>query len=152
MDTVRFRKGFGWGVAATIAMSVAMIAGMLTGLSPMPTPIPVAIVGKILGGGLPQPALMALGAAAHLLYGGTFGGVLAMVTYPVTVWKGVLLGVILWLLMQVFWLPFLGWGMFGVAVTPMIAGATLVLHGIYGATMGWLTDRHAYRASHAVHV
>jgi hypothetical protein len=152
MDTARFRKGFGWGVVATIAMSVVMIAGVLTGLSPMPKPIPVAIVGTILGGGLPHPALMALGAAAHLLYGGTFGGVLAMVTYPLTVWKGVLLGVILWLLMQVFWLPFLGWGMFGVAVTPIIAGATLVLHVIYGATVGWLIDRHAYRASHAVHV
>ena len=89
-------------------------------------------------------------AAAHLLYGGIFGGVLALVTYPVTVWKGVLLGVMLWLLMQVFWLPFLGWGPFGVAVTPIIAGATLLLHVIYGATMGWLIDRHAYRASHAV--
>jgi hypothetical protein len=133
-------------------MSVVMIAGVLTGLSPMPTPIPVAIVGKILGGGPPQPALMALGAAVHLLYGGTFGGVLAMATYPVTVWKGVLLGIILWLLMQLFWLPFLGWGMFGVAVTPMIAGATLLLHVIYGATMGWLIDRHAHRAPHAVHV
>jgi hypothetical protein len=152
MDAGRFRKGFGWGVVATIAMSVVMIAGVLTGLSPMPKPIPVAIVGKILGGGLPQPALMALGAAAHLLYGGTFGGVLAIVTYPTTVGKGLLLGVILWLLMQVFWLPFLGWGMFGVAMTPMIAGATLVLHVIYGATMGWLIDRRAYRASHAVHV
>jgi hypothetical protein len=150
MDTARFRKGFGWGLIATIAMSVVMIAGMLTGLSPMPKPIPVAIVGKIVDGGLPQPALIALGATAHLLYGGTFGGALAVVSFPVTVWKGVLVGLMLWLLMQVVWLPFLGWGMFGVGLTPMIAGATLVLHLIYGAIIGWLIDRRTYLPPHAL--
>lgn len=143
----RFRKGFGWGVIATVVMSAVMIVGMLSGLSPMPEPIPVAILGKILGGGLPKPALMALGAVAHLAYGGTFGGVLAAVTAPVTVWKGVVLGVALWLVMQVIWLPFLGWGMFGMAITPMIAGATLVLHVVYGATTGWLIDRHVHEAA-----
>jgi len=30
-----------------------------------------------------------------------------------------------------------GWGVFGTAITPKIAVATLVLHLIYGATLGW---------------
>jgi hypothetical protein len=62
----------------------------------------------------------------------------------------VLLGLILWLVMQVAWLPFLGWGMFGVGLTPMIAAGTLVLHVIYGATIGWLIDRRTYRPPHVV--
>jgi hypothetical protein len=37
--------------------------------------------------------------------------------------------------------PFLGWGAFGAAITPIIAVATLVLHLVYGATFGWLMDR-----------
>lgn len=31
-------------------------------------------------------------------------------------------------------------GLFGTAITPAIAVATLVLHLIYGATLGWLLD------------
>jgi hypothetical protein len=141
MDTGRLWKGFGWGVVATIAMSVLMIIGVLTGIAPMPKPIPAAIVGKLSGGALPKAGTMALGAALHLGYGGFGGGVGALLFRPVTFWKGIGLGVALWLLMQVAVLPFLGWGLFGAAVTPMIAGATLVLHLVYGATYGTLMAR-----------
>ena len=143
MDSARFWKGFGWGVVATIAMSVLMIAGLLTGMSPMPKPIPLAIMGKVLGMGTPKPMLMLLGAASHLAYGGFWGGVVASLTSPVTVKKGLSLGIALWLGMQIVVLPFLGWGVFGLGVTPAIAVATLVLHLVYGATYGGLMDRHA---------
>ena len=62
----RLALGAGWGLVATLAMSALMIAGMLAGISPMPKPIPVALVAHVLGGGLPVPALIALGALAHL--------------------------------------------------------------------------------------
>ena len=135
----RFWLDFDAGVLATIVMSIVMVVATVTGISPMPKPIPMAIVARILGGGLPKPVLIALGATAHLGYGGTFGGALAVATPRVTVRKGLLLGAMLWVVMQVLWLPFLGWGMFGSAVTPKIAGATLVLHLIYGGTVGWVT-------------
>ncbi len=137
----RFWSGAGWGVVATLAMSVLMILGLVSGASPMPKPIPAAIVGKLTGGGLPKPALMAAAALLHLAYGGFWGGVLAATTRRVTVGRGIALGVFLWLLMQVVVLPFLGWGAFGTAVTPMIAVATLVLHLVYGGTFGALMDR-----------
>lgn len=143
MDRRRFGRGFGWGVVATIAMSVLMIVGMLTGIAPMPKPIPAAIVGQLTGGSLPQSATMALAVVLHLGYGGFWGGVVAAGTRRVTVWRGVGLGVGLWLIMQVAVLPFLGWGLFGTAQTPKIAIATLVLHLVYGATYGWLMDRDA---------
>lgn len=141
--SARFWTGFGWGVVATIAMFVIMLLGRARGLSPMPKPIPVALVATVFGAGLPKPALILLGAAAHLRYGGTFAGVLALVARPVTVWKGVGLAVVLWLVVQLVWLPVLGWGAFGVRVTPAIAVATLMLHLIYGVTAGWLIDRRA---------
>ena len=143
MSEQRFLRGLGAGILATIAMSIVMIAGTVSGISPMPKPIPVAIAARILGTGISKPALMAVGAIAHLLYGGVFAGLLAVMTFPVTVRKGILLGAILWLAMQLLWLPFLGWGIFGTAVTPKIAGATLLLHVIYGGTAGWLMDRGA---------
>lgn len=148
MEMGRFWRGVGWGVVATVAMSVLMILGMLSGRAPMPAPIPAAIVGQLTGGGLPQPALMAVAALSHLAYGGFWGGVLAASTRPVTVMKGVGLGVVLWLLMQVIVLPFLGWGLFGVSQTSMIAVATLILHLVYGATYGWLMARTETAAGH----
>lgn len=141
MDTQRFWTGFGWGVVATVAMSVLMILGMLSGRAPMPAPIPAAIVGQLTGGGLPQPAQMGIAAVLHLGYGGFWGGLLAVFSQRVTILQGVGLGIFLWLIMQVVVLPFLGWGAFGVSETPMIAVATLVLHLVYGATLGWLIDR-----------
>lgn len=41
---------------------------------------------------------------------------------------GLLWGTGLWLIMQIIFLPFLGWGFFGAAVTPAIAVATFILH------------------------
>ena len=142
MDTKRLATGFGWGIVATIVMSIPMVIATKTGIAPMPKPIPVALVATLLGG-RPEPLLVLLGFGSHLIYGGIFGAVLAHVTRPVTILKGVYLALILWLIMQVVFLPYLGWGAFGSAITPKIAAATLVLHLIYGVTLGWSMDRKA---------
>lgn len=137
----RFLPGVGWGAVATVAMSIPMIAGAVAGFLPMPRPIPVAIVGTILGEGIPRPALMALATGSHLAYGGVAGGILAVLTRPVTVPRGLGWSVLLWSVMGIAWLPFLGWGLFGTGISPRVAVATLVLHLIYGGTLGWLMDR-----------
>ena len=144
METRRLAAGFGWGLVATLAMSIVMVIGFVTGVSPMPKPIPAAIVGKVvggvLGGGIPHPAIIVLAVASHFAYGGFWGAVLAALTRPVTLWKGLGLGIFLWLLMGMVALPFLGWGLFGLGITPQIVVATLVLHLVYGATLGLLMD------------
>lgn len=130
-------QGFGWGVLATVAMSIPMLIGMASGVAPMPEPIPRALVTLVFGAGLPTPLLMALSAGSHLAYGGLFGAVLAHLFPDAGLWEGLGMGVFLWGLMQVAVLPLLGWGVFGASVTPKIAVATLVLHLIYGGTLGW---------------
>ena len=118
-----------------------MVVATVTGVSPMPEPIPKAVVATLFGSELPKPVLLVLVIGLHLGYGGFFGAVLARVAQPVTIWKGLGLGVVLWAMMQVTFLPFLGWGVFGTAITPKIAVATLVLHLIYGGLLGWALDR-----------
>lgn len=118
-------------------MSVPMMIGMATGVAPMPEPIPKALMTLVFGAGLPTPLLMALSAGSHLGYGGFFGALLARLYPEAGIWEGLGLGAALWLVMEVVVLPILGWGAFGVAITPKIAVATLVLHLIYGATLGW---------------
>jgi hypothetical protein len=146
----RLAVGAGWGVAATVVMSALMIAAVLSGISPMPKPIPVALVARTLGGGLPMPALIALGALAHLAYGAAAGAVLAGLIRHVTVAKALAYGVLLWALMDLVWLPYLGWGILGTAITAKIALATLVLHLLYGLTLGLLLDRTHTRQHAAV--
>lgn len=151
MTSERLLTGFGWGVVATTVMSLLMIIGLATGMSPMPKPIPAAIVGQFLGEQTPRPLIMLLAAIAHLAYGGFWGAALAATTRPVTIWKGIGLGLFLWLIMQIFVLPFLGWGAFGVAITWKIAMATLMLHLVYGVTLGWLLDRNLSLAESLLH-
>ena len=79
--------------------------------------------------------------ASHLAYGDMWAGAFATLTFPVTVWKGIGLGVCLWLLMQIVVLPLLGWGLIGILVTPTIAVATLVQHLMCGGAYGAAMDR-----------
>ena len=141
MITKRLWSGFGWGVVATVGMSIPMIIGTASGVAPMPEPIPKAIVTSVLGKELSILLIILLAAGSHLAYGGIWAALLSQLTDRVTIWKGLGLGVFLWLLMQVVVLPLIGWGLFGAAITPKIAAATLVLHLIYGALVGWLVDR-----------
>lgn len=140
-DLRRLAIGAGWGAVATVVMSALMIAGVATGISPMPKPIPVALVARTLGNGLPMPALIALGALAHLAYGAAAGAVLSGLVRRVTVVRALGYAALLWALMNLVWLPYLGWGVFGTAITAKIAVATLLLHVVYGLTLGLLLDR-----------
>lgn len=136
----RLITGAIWGLVATVAMSVVMLVGTATGVAPMPKPIPAALVSHTLG--LSEgPLLMLLAALAHLGYGALAGAALAGLVRRVNVWIGLGWGAVLWALMGLVWLPYLGWGLFGTAVTPKIAVATLVLHLIYGLTLGLLLAR-----------
>ncbi len=130
--------GFGSGILATLVMTAVMFIGRGTGLSPMPQPIPVALAVRVLGYAPPMPLLLTVGLTAHLLYGGAAGAILWRLARRVTLVLGLGWGLILWVLMGLLALPFLGWGLFGSALTPKIAVATLLLHLVYGGTLGAL--------------
>lgn len=142
----RILRGFLFGVVATIAMTIVhililVIVPRMTGAPVMPKPIPEVLIGKIFGPGLSKSILVFLAAMIHLGYGGFWGGILFALTPRVTVWKGVAMGAFLYLLMQLFLLPFLGWGVFGGAIPQKIAIGSLATHFTYGVTLGWLGGR-----------
>lgn len=144
MDT-DIKRGFGYGLLATLGMTLVMIAGTGLQLSPMPEPIPIALARRAFGA-LPMPALVSLGMLAHFLYGGLAGSILArLLKEQVNLWWGLGWGILLWLGMELVFLPLLGWGLFGSAITPKIAMATLVLHLIYGGILGWSLSWHSHK-------
>ena len=65
--------------------------------------------------------MIALTVVSPLFYGGLGGAVLAGLTCPVKIWHGIGMGALLWLVMGLAVLPFVGWGFFGLAITSMIA-------------------------------
>ena len=132
-----------------LTKSVLMVAAIHAGIYAIPRPVPVAVVAHLLGDDIPRLLLYGLAATAHLTYGGLWAAALVAATSRhVTVEKGLGLGLALWLVMNVAILPWIGWGIFGRNITPMIGISTLILHLIYGALVGYLMDRNpAPRAS-----
>jgi len=137
-------KGFGYGLLATLAMTILMLISVATKISPMPAPIPVALA-KLVFGSVPKPVLLSSGMLFHFFYGGIAGMIFVKLFTKRNVVNGLLYGGILWLIMQVVFLPILGWGFFGINITPKIAVATLILHSVYGLTLGWLFMRNNKR-------
>ena len=131
-------NGLWWGVVGTFAMSLLMMIGTLTGMSPMPKPIPLAIIDKVLGEDKPKPLRMMLALISHFTYGAVWGAIFVLVVNDITIWKGLIFGTIVWLIMQIIILPFLGWGAFGKNITLKIAMATLILHLVYGSVTAWM--------------
>lgn len=138
------KKGFIWGVVATVPMTIVMKLAMAAGIAPMPEPIPTALV-KVFLGDLGAPVTTIVAMIAHFGYGGVGGAVFGqLLEDKLSLAWGFRWGAILWLVMQLAVLPIVGWGFFGFEVTgfpPKIAVGTLVLHLIYGGTLGWGMNR-----------
>ncbi|MDQ4077312.1 MAG: hypothetical protein M3220_13825 [Chloroflexota bacterium] len=141
MDGRQIALGFITGVIATIVMSVPIIIDALAGLSPIPQPIPLVVVKTTLGARTHEALLLGVTTVAHLSYGGFWGAVLAVLAHPITIWKGVALGIFVWLVQQVVFLPYIGWGLFGTAITVAIAAVTFLNHMVYCLTSSWLLGR-----------
>jgi len=82
----------------------------------------------------------------HLAYGGFCGGALWAMARRVTVWKGLAIGVFLWLIMQLAVFPFLGWGVFASKLNSKVAAAALIEHLVFGTVLGLLGAQSTARA------
>jgi uncharacterized membrane protein YagU involved in acid resistance len=133
--------GIGWGIVATISMSTFHLLAKWLGLFPVWPPTPAAVVKRILGSGMPHPLLIVLAIGFHLAYGGFWGGALWASSTRITVWKGIGLGIFLWLIMHLAVFPFLGWGVFASGLNSKIAPAALFEHLVFGTVLDVLGAR-----------
>lgn len=141
MENTRLLNGFVWGLVATLAMTLVILTGVVIETVPITEPVPLALVYRILGQWLSHPLVIMVTILAHFLYGGIWGSLAAGFSRTVTFKNGLLFGVFLWLIMQLAALPFLGWGYFGLKISPLVPLVTLFQHLVYGAMFGWLMDR-----------
>lgn len=124
-------------LAATLVLSALMVLKSMMGVMPeLDSPMMIA-------GMMGSPGTPVLGWAVHFMIGVVgYGLGMAFLNerWPggsPTV-RGVIIGVVGWLLMMVMMMPMAGAGLFGMNMGLMVPMMTLVLHLVFGAVLGWV--------------
>jgi len=123
---------------ATVVLSLLMVMKMKMGM--MPDLNVIKMLTGMTHGMIGTPASPLVGWVMHFMIGSVVWGVLFALTHRFlpggNIVKGILFGVLAWLLMMVMVMPMAGAGFFGLNMGMMAPLMTLVLHLIYGAVLG----------------
>ena len=137
----RSLRGAEWGLAATAVMTFAMLLGaLLLPSSVARPPFPMLFVDEL----APQAARglrVAVAFGGHAAFGTMVAILFAYLARPMSLAKGALFALLLWFTMQTIPIPWLGWGDFGLLHSGSFALYTLLLHLVYGLTLGALGAR-----------
>jgi hypothetical protein len=125
-------KGIVAGLVATVVLSTLMI--MKNSIGMLPEMDIIKMLAGMMGGSI------MIGWAAHFMVGAGYGAAFSLfhtkLPGSTLLVKGIVLGVIGWLVMMVMLMPMMGAGFFGLNFGMMAPVATLVLHIIFGAVLG----------------
>lgn len=149
LTTLRFWRGCAWGLVATLAMTAFLLLVWLIWPSAVPDPLPHAItiglVARVFGAEPISPGVLLLAMIIQFAYGAFWSGLLEVSSRRVTAAKGIVLGLGLWLIMIIFYMPMAAQMAFSFATKPGIWISTLIGHVIYGYTAGALLARDQRR-------
>jgi hypothetical protein len=142
MKSLNIRKTITAGLAGTVLMTIIMVMAPLMGMPKMDI---AAMLGSMLTGEPPAPGSFAwiVGLALHLTIGtGVLSAIYALAKHYLPTSspfaKGLIFGVIGWLVAQVMVMPMMGAGLFSSNMPQgaMMAIGSLMGHLIYGAVLG----------------
>lgn len=128
MSSKDWGKAIAVGLINGIALAAILISTLKSGVSPMPAPLGLRFADILFGRHLPVP----IGIAFHLAYV-TFWSVVFIVFFRprLALSSAALLAVGLWVFALIVFVPFVGWGFFGMAVGPRIAIGLLINHALF---------------------
>lgn len=138
--------GFVAGFVATVILSVLMVAKTMMGV--MPELDVAKMLGAMMGTG------EAMGWVGHFMigtiaWGGAFALLYSVIPGGGAIAKGVVFGIVAWLMMMIAVMPMAGAGLFGMNMGIMAPMMTLVLHIIFGAVLGYVFQRQTGQAGAA---
>ena len=138
----RVLRGAIWGALATVAMVIFLGLGLgwSASLGHVRASFPRLIVGQVLGRDHGF-ALGLLSFVATFAFGALAGVVFAYFSRPMTFAKGVGLGIFLWFVTQITFIPWLGLSDFGLVHGGRFAFLSLIVFLAYGGTLGALGAR-----------
>jgi hypothetical protein len=108
---------------------------------PLPYAITVGIVAMVIGAQPMTLGVILVATLAQLAYGTVWAGLLELSVRRVTVSKGIVLGLGLWAIMMIFYLPMASEQAFSLVTKPGVWISTLIGHLIYGSVVGALLAR-----------
>jgi hypothetical protein len=130
------------GIMATAAMTLLMVAGIVPGAPAAFRVFPVDVVHRAFPH-LGQLGLTLMTLLMHFGYGAAAAAGFSYLARPMSIGRGLAYALGLWIAMQVSVVPWTyRWLEFGLGHGyPWTALDTLVLHLVYGGTLGWLGAR-----------
>lgn len=140
LDAKDWTKAFAVGIAVSILTAAIMAIGLQTGVSPLPKPLGLAFAETLLRRPLPLP----VGLLFHAIWTTAFS-VLYVVLFrdALTFMRAFWLAFGLWILVLVFFFPFVGWGFLGLGINPMLVIAAAVPHLLFALFL-WCFSRWAF--------
>ena len=148
-DLKRSLRGAVWGLTATVVMTAVMVIGALVFRSSFARPpFPYLFIDHLVPHASGE-ATAALTVVAHFAFGALLGVLFAFFSEPMTLAKGIGFATLVWSVMHVIFVPWLGWGdfafihasAFGHATAWPFIFYTLILHMVFGVTLGALGAR-----------
>lgn len=142
----RYARSMVAGFVATVVLSILMVLKSLMGMLPQMNVI--RLLAGMAHAHLGLPPSPGIGWIGHFFIGTVLWGIGFALLYKVLpgkspLAKGLAFSVLAWILMMLVPLPMAGAGLLGLKLGPMVPVATLVLHLIWGATLGWTYARLA---------
>jgi hypothetical protein len=141
-EAERFKIGMRAGAGATLAAGAISLLMLVLHLWPSDRPLSVMAARMVLndrmGLDLSRSMLFLVAGGAQLIYGAFCGGMLALLSEPITIVAALGMGAIRWSTTQVIVAPALGWGDFGLFARPLISIYTLLPHLAFALVAAWL--------------
>jgi hypothetical protein len=142
LDGQDWAKAIGIGIAVSILTAAFMLATAKAGVSPLPKALGLAFAETVLGRALPLP----VGLLFHTVWTTAFSALYVILFRDaLTFMRALWLGVLLWLLVLVFFFPVVGWGFFGLAVSPKLIVGAAIPHLLFALFL-WSLCRWAFGA------
>jgi hypothetical protein len=128
------------GIATGVLLAILNVVALKTHLSPLPQPLGLAFAETLFGRALPLP----VGLLFHLAWV-TFFSVVYVVLFrdALTLARAFLPAAALWLVALAVFCPIVGWGFFGVGVSPKVILPITLSHALF-ALLLWALCRVAF--------
>jgi len=142
LDGQDWVKAIGVGIGVSILTAAFMLATAKAGVSPLPKALGLAFAETVLGRVLPLP----VGLLFHTVWTTAFS-VLYVVAFrdALTFMRALALGIALWIFVLVFFFPVVGWGFFGLGVSPKLIVGAAIPHLLFALFL-WGLCRGAFGA------
>lgn len=140
-------KVIGVGIGVSILTAAFMAVGLKSGVSPLPQPLGLAFAETVLGRQLPLP----VGLLFHTVWVTAFTALYVLLFRDaLTFMRALWLGIALWVFVLIFFFPVVGWGFFGLAVSPKLIVGAAIPHLLFAAFL-WGLCRWAFPKSIHAH-